>query len=601
MEVVPDERYAILSLALWDNLDPGTVFDRLTERGLITVVPVTDQARERIADMAAETIIGNGSHSVVTATNQAADELNAAIRDRLVAAGVVDDHTTVTGRDDNRIGVGDRVVTRVNDPGLKVANRDAWAVTAISPDGALTVTGTADRYTRTLPPTYVQESVQLGYASTGHGVQGQTTDKATLLHDEYTDGAGQYVGMTRGRTHNTAVIIADTPQQARQQWVTAAGRDRADRGIHQAQQTALAETRQYNNTAGQPAATPTAVDPAAAKATAAAAGGVARYRASLVAAISQYEKQIATIESVAQYEQHQAAAMELDLRLRTRTVAQLAGQAGMEDDPTGYWDSDVQRIKNGITEQVQVAVDHAEQVRQQHIADITRQLPAAHIKVRAAYRAAAEAIANADRTRVFGKAAAQDAANYARVTAHNTRIEAVTQLGPLGDPEAKGDHQQLLNDFVGRQPAVKAADQAAKQAAELAETKLTYIDAARELAQLTSQYRDLAVPAEQRPTHRVAVEKLGAVATALNNLDRGTPEQQTQQAKQWRTEQTQLTKTATTTPKEPPPPNRDQHGSPPPTEATGTTDPTQDPASVAKTSAGVAPDGGRWVRLRNLP
>ncbi|AZI57864.1 hypothetical protein EH165_06570 [Nakamurella antarctica] len=74
---------------------------------------------------------------------------------------------------------------------------------------------------------------------------------------------------------------------------------------------------------------------------------------------------------------------------------------------------------------------------------------------------------------------------------------------------------------------------AAKEAAELAGTKLIYIDAARELAQLTSQHRNVAIPAEQRPTHKQAVRNLNTADTALNHLDDATTQQQTRQANPW--------------------------------------------------------------------
>ncbi len=53
-------------------------------------------------------------------TREQAAALNGAIRDRLVAAGQVDDnHAMVTGAGE-RVGVGDRVATRRNDRDLGV-------------------------------------------------------------------------------------------------------------------------------------------------------------------------------------------------------------------------------------------------------------------------------------------------------------------------------------------------------------------------------------------------------------------------------------------------------------------------------------------------
>ena len=72
--------------------------------------------------------------SVVVDTRDHAAALNAAIRDRLVAAGAVDDRRVAVTRAGQRLGAGDVVVTRRNDPDLGVANREAWTVTRVHPD-----------------------------------------------------------------------------------------------------------------------------------------------------------------------------------------------------------------------------------------------------------------------------------------------------------------------------------------------------------------------------------------------------------------------------------------------------------------------------------
>ena len=57
----------------------------------------------------------------------------------------------VTGAGE-RLGVGDRVMTRRNDRDLAVANRDTWTITGIDPDGTLTVhRRRARRQSRSLP------------------------------------------------------------------------------------------------------------------------------------------------------------------------------------------------------------------------------------------------------------------------------------------------------------------------------------------------------------------------------------------------------------------------------------------------------------------
>ncbi|MDQ6938207.1 MAG: AAA family ATPase, partial [Actinomycetota bacterium] len=243
---VPDEDYARLSLAMRAADDPGAVFDALLARDLIRI-HASDI--ERLAALARH---GARAHQdgvrvgvgvvVVADTNEQVTALNDAVRAELVTAGRVDDTHTATGHT-SRIGAGDRVVTRRNDPGLEVANRDTWTVTSVHRDGSVAVTG--ERGDRVLPGDYVRQYAELGYASTVHGVQGDTATAAHLAVGEHTSAASAYVGMTRGRTANTAHLIAESVDDAREQWVAVFARDRADLGPAHAAELAAREAERY--------------------------------------------------------------------------------------------------------------------------------------------------------------------------------------------------------------------------------------------------------------------------------------------------------------------------------------------------------------------
>jgi ATP-dependent exoDNAse (exonuclease V) alpha subunit len=149
--------------------------------------------------------------------------LNGIIRDQLVAAGHVDNtHTMVTDTGE-RIGVGDRVATRLNAHDLGVANRDLWTVTAISVDGTLTLAPAAaragvrrhDGRACEVPASYARTQVELAYATTVYGAQGETTSTGHILVAETTSGSAAYVGMTRGRDQNIAHLVAEDAEQAR--------------------------------------------------------------------------------------------------------------------------------------------------------------------------------------------------------------------------------------------------------------------------------------------------------------------------------------------------------------------------------------------------
>ena len=129
----------------------------------------------------------------------------------------------------SEIGVGDRVATRRNDRDLGVANRDTWTVTAVGGRRQRS-RPRPQRATAPCPPPTCSEHVELAYATTVHGAQGETVDPAHLLLGETTGAAAAYVGMTRGRHTNTAHLVADTVDDAREQWVEVFGRDRADLG-----------------------------------------------------------------------------------------------------------------------------------------------------------------------------------------------------------------------------------------------------------------------------------------------------------------------------------------------------------------------------------
>jgi len=208
----------------------------------------------------AETLAGGRAAeiAVVADTREQVTGLNAAIRSRLVADGRVDDaRVAVTGAGE-RIGAGDRIATRRNDRDLDVANRDTWTVTAVgrrggllvtaetptgdSPRGAVTPTGAA---VRVLPAAYVTDHVELAYASTVHGVQGDTVTAAHVVIGDQTGAASAYVGMTRGRAANTAHLVAADPAEAREQWIDVFGRDRADLGPGHAAELAAREAAPY--------------------------------------------------------------------------------------------------------------------------------------------------------------------------------------------------------------------------------------------------------------------------------------------------------------------------------------------------------------------
>jgi len=233
-----DPDYAKLSLAMRTGQNPEAVFDRLVQRGQIVLHNDEASRTAVLADDAAAT----GALVVADTREQVAD-LNQAIRERLVTSGKVDDSRVLVTDGGERLGVGDRVATRRNDYDLRVANRDTWIVTGLRDDGTMDLVGSAG--TRELPYWYAVHDVELAYASTVYGAQGETTRTAHLALGEHTGAASAYVAMTRGREANTAHLVAEDLDDARQQWILTFARNRTDLGPAHAARLAAEEAAKY--------------------------------------------------------------------------------------------------------------------------------------------------------------------------------------------------------------------------------------------------------------------------------------------------------------------------------------------------------------------
>ena len=157
--------------------------------------------------------------SITTCRNEHVDAINHHIQQRRIEAGELDQDTLVQ-IDDGWAMVGDVVATRRNDRRLRattgepIRNRERWTIADTNPNGEITVTRLGGRGTITLPADYVRQHVQLGYATTEHGAQGETADRSITLATTATTGRGLYVGMTRGRDENQALVVTDTPDLA---------------------------------------------------------------------------------------------------------------------------------------------------------------------------------------------------------------------------------------------------------------------------------------------------------------------------------------------------------------------------------------------------
>ena len=88
-------------------------------------------------------------------------------------------------------------------------NRHIWEVESVGADGSLVVSHPSRGRAR-LPAAYVSRHVELGWAVTGYGSQGDTTDDGICVLEPSSTRSGVNVGMTRGRGQNLGLVVDPT-------------------------------------------------------------------------------------------------------------------------------------------------------------------------------------------------------------------------------------------------------------------------------------------------------------------------------------------------------------------------------------------------------
>ncbi|WP_298743948.1 AAA family ATPase [uncultured Microbacterium sp.] len=237
-----DSDYAALTLRLrnvGDRQQGLIVASELVERGHVARVEDLDVARQGMIEAYFEWHARGKRVTLVSGTNAEADAINDAIQQRRVDDGELDAGIVASGMGEQRILVGDSVQTRRNDRFTGVENRAQWIVRGIR-DGAVDLVSVGDSGERArVSAHYAREHLQLAYASTVHGVQGDTAD-ASVVGPEV-DAAGLYVGLTRGRLHNAAIVVARTDIEARERLADSMQRGTPELTMQDAVRAAAAE------------------------------------------------------------------------------------------------------------------------------------------------------------------------------------------------------------------------------------------------------------------------------------------------------------------------------------------------------------------------
>lgn len=178
-------------------------------------------AEEMFANWQTDSDHGLGT-VMIAATNTLVTELSARARLHRVTRGEVEEDGVVL-RDENRAGIGDVIVTRLNNRHLPavhddghidwgrdwVRNGDLWRVVARGEDGALQARHMESGATVVLPADYVAAHVELGYAATIHRVQGMTVDTSHAMVGVGMTRNELYTAITRGRDSNRVYVETD--------------------------------------------------------------------------------------------------------------------------------------------------------------------------------------------------------------------------------------------------------------------------------------------------------------------------------------------------------------------------------------------------------
>jgi len=210
-----DAEYAALTLRMRDPASRDAalgVAEELTQRGQVHAVTDRRTARDVMLHAYFAAASARQRIALVVATNDEADAINDEIQQRRVDRGDLDLRAMAVGMDEQRILIGDVVQTRRNDTVAGVENREVWVVRDINAEGIALVSTTDSADIREVSADYTAEHVHLAYASTVHGIQGETTDVSMV--GPGVDAAGLYVGMTRGRIRNDAIALVKPHQTA---------------------------------------------------------------------------------------------------------------------------------------------------------------------------------------------------------------------------------------------------------------------------------------------------------------------------------------------------------------------------------------------------
>jgi ATP-dependent exoDNAse (exonuclease V) alpha subunit len=197
------------ALALLREGDADEAVRRYARHGRIVASEDGDAVRQRLVADWWKTGDPDGAVMVAHRRRDVAD-LNGRAHALMRAAGVLGQHEVAAG--EVRVAAGDRVLLRRNDRRLGVVNGERGTVVGVNAGGELDVELRGRRVC--LEREYVADSVTLGYAITGHAVQGMTCSQTFVLATDGLSKEWAYVAMSRGRDANRLYVTREARESA---------------------------------------------------------------------------------------------------------------------------------------------------------------------------------------------------------------------------------------------------------------------------------------------------------------------------------------------------------------------------------------------------
>ena len=213
--------------------------DDLINTGHVTRANNDEEARQSMVDAWFDATRHGQSIALVTATHAEAQQIGEAIQTRRIQTGSLRAEKSTSAQNGQAIFAGDIVQTRRNDNATNVENRQSWIVKNITAEHVVLSSCSDSSDLRRVTREYASSYLHLGYATTVHGVQGETTDRSVV--GPGVDAAGLYVGLTRGRLRNDLIVVSTTPVSARAELVAAMHRQPTEETMAKSRAAAVVE------------------------------------------------------------------------------------------------------------------------------------------------------------------------------------------------------------------------------------------------------------------------------------------------------------------------------------------------------------------------